>query len=200
MIAPDLADVLSHHRRPHPRRPARRAAGGLLRQERTRLQPADAAAVPMAPAAREPRRSPRRRCATYLDHALTAIGVKDAAGAPDALHLPRFPQAVHHRRDPARHAATHRPTRRRPPRHQHHHGLQGRLPRGGDQRPPRIHRPPPRHCAPARNTAPPPTRNGPSSSATSNAARSPSATAAAPTTPPASTSLEGPDVLRDDML
>ena len=106
---------------------------------------------------------------------------------PDALHLPRLSQAVHHRRDPARHAATHRPTRRRPPRHQHHHGIQGRLPRRGDQRPPRLHRPPPRPAPQPRNTAPPPTRNGPSSSATSNAARSPSVTAAAPTTPPAST-------------
>ena len=43
------------------------------------------------------------------------------------------------------------------------------------------------HYAPARNTAPRPTRNGPSSSATSNGARSPSATADAPTPPRAST-------------
>ena len=43
-----------HHHRPDPRRPTRRAAGGVLRQERTRLQPAHAAAVPMAPAAGEP--------------------------------------------------------------------------------------------------------------------------------------------------
>ena len=34
-------------------------------------------------------------------------------------------------------------TRRRAPRHQHHHGLQGRLPRRGHQRPPRVPRPPP---------------------------------------------------------
>ena len=40
---------------------------------------------------------------------------------------------------------------------------------------------------PARNTAPPPTRNGTSSSATSNAAKSPSAPADAPTRHPAST-------------
>ena len=45
-----------------------------------------------------------------------------------------------------------------------------------------------RALRPARNTAPPPTRNGRSSSATSSAARSPSATAAAPTGPAASTS------------
>jgi integrase len=42
-------------------------------------------------------------------------------------------------------------------------------------------------CAPPRNTAPRPTRSGRSSSATSNAASSPWATAAAPTEPPAST-------------
>ena len=51
-------------RRPDPRRPDPRAAGGLLRQERTRLQPAHAAAVPMASATGEPARSPRPRCAT----------------------------------------------------------------------------------------------------------------------------------------
>ena len=61
-----------------------------------------------------------------------------------ALHPPRLPQAVHHRRDPARDATAHRPTRRRTPRHQHHHGIQGRLPRRGDQRAPGVHRPAPR--------------------------------------------------------
>ena len=59
------------------------------------------------------------------------------------VRAPRFPQDAHHRRDHARHAAAHRPARRRPPRHQHHHGIQGRLPRRGHQRPPGIHRPPP---------------------------------------------------------
>ena len=63
VIAPELADVLSSHRRPDPRRAAARAAGGVLRQERTRLQPAHAAAVPMAPAAGEPARHRDRRCA-----------------------------------------------------------------------------------------------------------------------------------------
>ena len=51
------------HRRPDPRRPDPRAAGGLLRQERTRLQPAHAAAVPMAPATGEPPGRRDRRCA-----------------------------------------------------------------------------------------------------------------------------------------
>ena len=105
-----------------------------------------------------------------------------------ALHLPRLQKDLHHRRDPARDAAAHRPAGRRAPRHQHHHGLQGGLPRRSHQRPPRVHRPPPLPAPGRRNTASPPTRNGPSSSATSNTAKSPSATAAAPTTPPASTS------------
>ena len=82
VISPELADVLSHHRRPHPRRPARRAAGGVLRQERTRLQPAHAAAVPMAATGCENRPVAETALRTYLDHALTAIGVKDAAGEP----------------------------------------------------------------------------------------------------------------------
>ena len=60
-----------------------------------------------------------------------------------AVHPARLPAHVHHRRRPARHAPTHRPTRRRAPRHQHHHGLQGRLPRRGDQRTSGVHRPPP---------------------------------------------------------
>ena len=105
-----------------------------------------------------------------------------------AVRPPRLPPDADHRRDHARHAAAHRPARRRAPRHQHHHGIQGRLPRGSHQRPPGVHRPPPRTAPQRRNTAPRPTPNGRSSSATSSAASSPSATAAAPTEPAASTS------------
>ncbi len=64
-----------------------------------------------------------------------------------ALHPARLPPAVHHRRDPQRAAAAHRPGHRRPPRHQRHHGLQGRLPRRGDPGPPGVPRPPPRAAA-----------------------------------------------------
>ena len=53
-----------HHHRPDPRRPTRRAAGGVLRQERTGLQPAHAAAVPMAAPAGDPDGRRRRRCAS----------------------------------------------------------------------------------------------------------------------------------------
>ena len=54
VISPELADVLSAIVARIRAGQAARAAGGLLRQERTRLQPAHAAAVPMAPPAGEP--------------------------------------------------------------------------------------------------------------------------------------------------
>ena len=77
------------------------------------------------------------------------------AGQAAAVHPPRLPADLHHRRRPARHATPHRPTGRRAPRHQHHDGLQSRLPRRSDQRPPRVHRPPTRTAPQPRNTATP---------------------------------------------
>ena len=142
VISPELADVLSAIIRR-----IRRAGPAVplvvsLRQERARLQPADAAAVPAPPPARGPARLrdrtaqlPRPRAHRDRRHRRRRLAA--------ALHLPRFQKALHHRRDPARDAAAHRPARRRAPRHQHHHGLQGGLPRGSHQRPPRVHRPPP---------------------------------------------------------
>ena len=63
VISPELADVLSTIvARIRGDRPDV-AAGGVLRQERTRLQPAHAAAVPMAAPTRPPRRSARPCCA-----------------------------------------------------------------------------------------------------------------------------------------
>ena len=64
VISPELADVLSTIVARIRADQTRRAAGGLLRQERTRLQPAHAAAVPMAPPAGEPPGRRDRRCAT----------------------------------------------------------------------------------------------------------------------------------------
>jgi hypothetical protein len=55
-------------------------------------------------------------------------------------------------------------------------------------------------CGRRPNTASRPRRNGGSSSSISRCARSHSALAVAPTARRAGTSLEGPDVLRDDML
>ena len=79
---------------------------------------------------------------------------------PVALHLPRLPQTVHHRRDHARNATAHRPTRRRAPRHQHHHGRQ--RPSTPKKSPTATARSSPAggRCGPARNTAPPATTNG----------------------------------------
>ena len=127
-----------------------------------------------------------------INIALTAAGVTDADGRPLRFAPHDFRQDLRHRRDHARDATAHRAAAGRPPRHQHHDGLQGRLPRRGHQRPPRVHRPPPGATAQPRNTAPPPTRNGRSSSATSNAARCPWAPAAGPTPPPAPTTLLHP--------
>ena len=158
VICPELADVLSADRRPDPRRPARRAAGGrpTTRTNASTTRPCRCCSNGAADC--ENRAVSETALRNYLDHALTAHRRQRRRRAPAALHLPRLPQAVHHRRDHARHAAAHRPTRRRPPRHQHHHGLQGRLPRRGDQRPPRVHRPPPR-AAPQRGI-PHPDRRG----------------------------------------
>ena len=60
-----------------------------------------------------------------------------------ALHAARLPKNLHHRRRHERPATAHRPDHRRPPRHQRHPGLQGRLPRRGDPGPPGVPRPPP---------------------------------------------------------
>jgi len=51
------------------------------------------------------------------------------------------------------------PSGRRAPRHQRHHGLQGRLPRGSHQRPPGVHRPRP-GPAPGRSSWPGGWRSG----------------------------------------
>ena len=96
-----------------------------------------------------------------LDDALAGSRPDRPSDRPAAaLHPARLPKDLHHRRRPQRAAAAHRPGHRRAPRHQRHHGLQGRLPRRGHPSPPGVPRPPPRACVPPRNTAPPPTRNG----------------------------------------
>ena len=107
---------------------------------------------------------------------------------PAALQSPRLPADLHHRRHHERPAPAHRPDHRRPPGPERDHGIQGRLPRRGDPGPPGVPDPAPLPCGPARNTASPPTKNGPSSSAISNSARSPPAPAAARSAPRASTS------------
>src|SRR5664280_1647946 len=60
--------------------------------------------------------------------------------APE-VRAPRFSKNLRDRRDHARDATAHRPAPGRPPKYQHHHGIQGRLPQGGHQRPPGLHRP-----------------------------------------------------------
>ncbi len=158
----------------------RRPARGLLRLPRTSLEPADAAAVPAAHQRLRTGPSPDRPSAQLLDQrARRAPGLPTPAGNPLKFSPHDFRRifitdAIMHG-----HAAAHRPTHRRPPRHQRHHGLQGRLSRRSHQQPTARSSPAAAPSGPARNTAPRPTRSGTRSSPTSKAARSPSAPAAA---------------------
>jgi hypothetical protein len=89
--------------------------------------------------------SPRQRLTDNHAEVMSVTGVRGLSlhrrRSPSQTRHPESPQlkrntnptahghcgdngVVHHRRDRARHAATHRPARRRPPRHQHHHGIQ----------------------------------------------------------------------------
>jgi integrase len=90
-----------------------------------------------------------RALRTYLDHALTAIGVKDAAGRALRYTFHDFRRlfitdAIVHGMPPhiAQLVAGHRDINTTM-------GYRGRLPRRGDQRPPCLHHPPPR-AAPRR--------------------------------------------------
>ena len=82
-----------------------------------------------------------------LDGALASAGLAGEDGLAAEVHPARLPQDLRDRRRDERHAAAHRPAHLRPRQHQHHHGLQGRLPRGSHHRLPGIHRPPPRQQA-----------------------------------------------------
>src|SRR4051794_22670647 len=106
----------------------------------------------------------------YLDHALSAIGVKDAAGAVSVDHLFGVNGLVAHGGvdvavagdelgDVWWHAVHDRVG------DEHASEVVEGVAQGARSSPGAA------HCAPARNTARPPTRNGPSSSATSNTAR-----------------------------
>ena len=120
-----------------------------------------------------------------LDLALAAARLTGTAGQPLRLIPHDFRRIFITDAFHERHAAAHRPARRRARRHQHHHGLQGRLPRRSHQRPPRLHRPPPR-VAPQQGI-PAADRRGMGGVPRPPAARSRSATAAGPTAPAAST-------------
>ena len=142
VISPELADVLSAIITRIRGDRGLRSPGGRLRRQRAPVEPADAAAVPAPPArGKQPGHRPGHPAATRHRAGPDRAGRRRRPAT--AVRAPRFPQDAHHRRDHARHAAAHRPARGRPPRHQHHDGIQGRLPRGSHQRTPGIHRPPP---------------------------------------------------------
>ena len=97
------------------------------------------------------------------------------------LHPARLPQDLRHRCRDRRPAAAHRTDHLRPSRHQHHHALQGRLPRRSHRGAPRLHsRPSAAPPGPAKNTVLRPTRNGMHSSPTSRNGKYPWAHAPAP--------------------
>jgi hypothetical protein len=143
----------------HPARRTRRQdpADRPLRRPRARLAASGPAAVPAPRRHRAPAHLHRHR----PQHAQRGAGPHraDRRGRATAdLHPARFQEDVHHRRDPGRAAAAHRPGHRRAPRHQRHPRLQGRLSRGSHHPPPGVPGPPPR-AAPYRGI-PRPHRSG----------------------------------------
>ena len=82
-----------------------------------------------------------------LEGALAAAGITGTDGKRLDFAPARLPPDLRHWGDHERDAAAHRPAHPRPPRHQHHHGIQGRLPRRSHQRAPGVHRPPPSAAA-----------------------------------------------------
>ena len=157
VIDPELADVLSAViTRVRGSDGAVPAAAAYDSRERTWNPPMPAAVPaghrpgePADPRRRHPRPPPRRtRRVRHHRH-------RREAGR---LPAPRLPEALHDRRHPERNAAPHRPADTRAQRHQHHHGIQNGLSRGGHTRSPGIHHPPPR--TPAQRRIPLPERPG----------------------------------------
>ena len=193
VISPELADVLSAIIGR-----IRDSDGTVplvvgLRHPRTRLEPADAAAVP----APDRRRAPAADCTCHPCPAQHRAGRRRAhrrQRETAELHPPRFPQAIHHRCRDERHAAAHRPARwpgtatsTRP------WDTRRSIPKKSSTR--TGHSSPAAALpVPARNTGFPATRNGRSSSATSNAAGSRWATAGEPTGPAAFMNIAASDV------
>ena len=176
------------HHPPDPRRHRSGAPRPGIRPARMPVDRPGSAAVP-APVRR---RQPQNLRQHDPQHAQRRPGQhrpdRPRRREPAALQSPRLPADLHHRRHHERPAPAHRPDHRRPPGPERDHGIQGRLPRRGDPGPPGVPDPAPRPAAQRGIPRPPPTKNGPSSSAISNSARSPPAPAAARSAPHASTS------------
>jgi hypothetical protein len=185
VISPELADVLStivaRIRRGHPH-----VAPVVSYDKNERVY------NPPLPLLFQWRRHLESRAVTetslrsYLDHALTTLGVREAGGHPMRYTFHDFRRlfitdAIMHGMPPhsAQLVAGHRDINTTM-------GAKAVYPdeviNGHGRSSPAA-----AHCAPARNTAHLPTKSGPSSSVTSSTARSPLATAAGLTTPPAST-------------
>ena len=178
VVSPDLADVLATIIS-RVRRPPGRCRWSRLRQPRAHLVAAGPVAVPAQHPGGEPGDPDRRDRQNAPRGAGRSRPDRPIHRSATALHAPRLPAHVHHRRDPQRAAPAHRPGHRWPPRHQRHHGLQGRLPRGGHPSPPGVPGPPPR--AASQRGIPHPHRRGVGGvpRPLRNGARSPSAPAPA---------------------
>ena len=188
VVSPELADVLSAIIRRVRDTTGDGPASSPPTTGRVRLAGARPLAVPAPTRHRAPQRSARGAIRNMLNTALAAQPLTDpATGGPLHFTPHDFRRMFITDAILSRPAAAHRPDHRRPPRHQRHPRLQGRLPRRGHPSPPGVPGPPP-SPAPQRGIPRPHRRGmGPSSSATSNAARSPPAPAAARSAPPAST-------------
>ncbi len=141
VVSPELADVLSAI--------ILRVSDGTgavplvarLRHPRTSVVSPGAAAVPTPSQHREP--GDRRQHGAHHPHrrARPHRPRRPRRRKAAALHAPRLPSNVHHRRHDERPPTAHRPGHRRAPRHQRHDRLQGRLPRRSRAGPPRLPRP-----------------------------------------------------------
>ena len=108
---------------------------------------------------REPRDQRPHVARDMLHAALAHTGLIDPGRrSPAALHPPRLPEDIHHRRHHERPAAAYRPGHRRPPGHQRDNRLQGGLPGRGDPGPPGV--PGPAAGAAAHRGIPCPHRRG----------------------------------------
>ncbi|HTW10907.1 MAG TPA: hypothetical protein VME46_25630 [Acidimicrobiales bacterium] len=157
VVSPELADVLSEVIGRSPGRRRGGPPGARLGLPRACLAGTVTFVVPAPSAVREPGvhgqlyKRPHQR-------STSAHRARGGRRQATALQPSRFPADVHHRSRHERPAPAHRPGDRRPPQPEHHHGLQGRLPRRGAPGTPSVPGPPPR--TPPERGIPNPHRGG----------------------------------------
>ena len=137
VVSPELADVLSQIiirvRGPHGAVPL---VSAYDEYERVWLPPAPRLFQRRVNA--ENRVRPQQHPARAHRRRDTSRPARPSRRPAPALHPSRLPADVHHRRHPQRPATPHRADHRRPPGHQRHPRLQGRLSRRGNPGPPLL--------------------------------------------------------------